>query len=620
MTLPGRFKAVGIGVTAILVIAARTILGVMFPEWLLGLAPEGALPITLRVLVWSLGGAIACFGLWRARTRLLEAGGTPRVPELPQLWFMGLCVGMALALPDRTHFLGDAMLRSGAVARGLLLQHFPQSLPGDVFLHQDVPRTLAATGLGLWPAQRVIGACEAFLLGWSALKIARAVSLPRSPDLLLMVPLVAQGTFVMTTAMGKGCTEVALAGMAMFAMGIEQSRIGRKSAGPELALLAALAMHRSALALLPMYLLLRFDREGRDGSSDRRSRMIPFAQLLLLIGGFCLLPRYAATIAGFDVPHHLTSGRLNLLQTTLLRFSTPLWWLDRFNAVALVAPAAGLLLLGPFAARVSAREQRLALSSIIAAVGIILTIEPQQGSFRDLDVFVPSGALITCVAVWLLGFVSESASGRLLRSAVLANSVMTILGYLLVMTIPAFGLTRIERIAQGPPHRDPSVRAQLWETLGDRYTLDGDNAAALGAYRRALREVPSPRREMSALVTAAAVRDPEVLQSTSRLLLARDSLNIIGLLGMAKAAEYSSGARPASPARARLDSVLHASSRARAQWAATLSAFPALTPSDTTMPAAIRASRKAPRARGIAAGPRAVSPARPATARARACA
>src|SRR5262249_47518888 len=152
---------------------------------------------------------------------------------------------------------------------------------------------------------------------------------------------------------------------------------------------AGLALHRSALGLLPPLLLvwvLWLRAHGRGGAWRRPSALAAFLLPPLTLA--LMLPRIRAAIAstgrfhfargGSDLPHVLGAAFawLHLADLgTLLLLLSPL---------ALVAP----LLAVALAPSLLLRTEAIVLPALLAPfAGLLLFVHPRQGQFRDWDVF-----------------------------------------------------------------------------------------------------------------------------------------------------------------------------------------------------------------------------------------
>src|SRR5690348_10793120 len=146
---------------------ARLLLAYVPSTWLWGLSAQRYLSPAIGWTTWS--AALVCLlALWKAplgaaAARERGAGALPRV-RLAAL-FSAIAGALVWSLRDETYFIGDFIMRAGAVSRGSLAASFPQSMPGDVWVHQLLPAGLqAALGVPLGASARLLGALEAAAL------------------------------------------------------------------------------------------------------------------------------------------------------------------------------------------------------------------------------------------------------------------------------------------------------------------------------------------------------------------------------------------------------------------------------------------------------------------------
>jgi tetratricopeptide (TPR) repeat protein len=465
---------------------------------------------------------------------------------------------LVFALPDRVWFTGDFLLRVGVLESRVDLGRIaPQSLPLDLWLHIEWPRWLARAGWLAEPAEaaRWLGAVEAGAFAALALVVAGAEG-HRGAARLAFAAVVAGGAGVaLMTGYGKTAGEMCLLTLAIAWLGRRLALRGSGAAALGLAMGVALLSHRSALVLLPVW-VAAWIVAGTSGRIPRGAWArvlglgVPIAALIV-VG-----PRVAELLVGFDLPRHLLggSGGAGNFPGALLH---PVVLLDRLNVALAYAPLAPLLLLPviaggsrdvvPHAARISpppspAEERRLRavdLAAFVPALAMGLLVVPQQGLFRDWDVFAVPGTLLALAtarraAAWAGSGVAEPARAEagagaarralpLLWSALLGAGLWLAAGY-----DERGGLARVRAFATESPARDPVHTAKLWEFLGDRAAALGHWDDAAGALREAVIHQPSPRlfmmlsmaeSELGNLGAAedalarAAERDPNVASS-----------------------------------------------------------------------------------------------------------
>ncbi|MBI1796942.1 MAG: hypothetical protein HYR74_07810, partial [Candidatus Eisenbacteria bacterium] len=172
-------------------------------------------------------------------------------------WAAAAAVLVAL-LPDQVRFVGDFLLRQGTVEvieQPAVL--FPQALPLDVFLHYTVPLQITATHLlDANGAARLLGAIEAALLAALAVAFARALALRGAAACACAAVVLFGGYLGMFTGFSKAfaemCVLIALIGVSA----VRALRTGRGLLPLGIAAAIAIALHRSALGVLPAVALV----------------------------------------------------------------------------------------------------------------------------------------------------------------------------------------------------------------------------------------------------------------------------------------------------------------------------------------------------------------------------
>lgn len=562
---------------------ARLLLAYVPSTWLWGLSAQRYLSPAIGWTTWS--AALVCLlALWKAplgaaAARERGAGALPRVRLAALL--AAIAGALAWSLRDETYFIGDFIMRAGAVSRGSLAASFPQSMPGDVWVHQLLPAGLqAALGVPLGASARLLGALEAAALaalGVAAAGLFRARGLSR-----LAVPLIvaAQGTLLLCTGFGKGITEVSLLSLAFLLLSVRHLSRPFRWPALELPLLAAIWMHRSALALLPAYaflvtLELRRTRPVRAWLAAGGGLRLA----LLALGCAPVAPRYVHVLGTFDVVHHfhLALGPGAIFAEAF----APLHLLDVANLCMAIAPAVMFapLLLGNAAPR-DRKELGLLLAGLAPWVAALLVVHPQQGVFRDLDVFAPFASVASLFVAWLA---SQDAGGGTRLAArgpalVSVSAAFATLQLLSVQHDAARGPQRALAFAVQAPERASAERAQVWSYLGDLDSQRGAYGAASDAYLNAARLVPTPRRRLQAAIAAARDRRYDHVRAICAALVRDDPRDLYGWIGYAGACSELGDTLAAARAAAELERLVRESPRRRALALTFLRAFPEIWP------------------------------------------
>jgi hypothetical protein len=199
----------------------------------------------------------------------------------------------------------------------------------------------------------------------------------------------------------------------------------------------------------------------------------------------------------YDLPHHLRPGGSVTGQTAEGSWLGLAHLIDVPNVVALLAPAFVLMLpvlarTGPPAWRDRAEQFRLALA--IPSLVVLVLVFPQQGIFRDLDVFAPWTTALGAIAVGALA--ARLPAGRL-RTRWLARAALVggALGMALVVSYanPDTGLQRVRAYLVGPPLREPSTRSLGWDFLIGPYVRRERYDDAEACLREAIALAPHRR-------------------------------------------------------------------------------------------------------------------------------
>ena len=403
-------------------------------------------------------------------------------------------------LPDRTLFLGDFAMRSGTVLTGTdPVRLFPQAMALDLLVHVRLPETLIRFGWTTQLALRTLGALGAALLAWTAIRLPRALGLGGAPALAAAAIVFGGGTLGMFTGYGKSAIELtaftALAGVAALAA----VRQGRSLATLGLTVALALGFHRTGLLLVPLAALALALAPGRWA---RPSRLLGAGFVITALAAFG--PRAVRLITTFDMLHHLAPAETHGAGGVLTAWLEPLHLLDVLNVVLVLAPLAPALLAVPFAwsglrdseeAPAVRRGVALVLLALaLPAVALLLVTRPQQGIFRDRDVFAPSAiALSVLVATLVARALRGTAARGALTAGVVLAAIVPSLQWMALMNRPHDSLRYIADYIQGPPARAQWDRAATWDYLGMRALVDKRYEDASRAFAQAVDAAQNPR-------------------------------------------------------------------------------------------------------------------------------
>ncbi len=513
-------------------LALRAALAFAPGTWLWSLDLQRDLPIATGWGLWLLATLALVPAMGRAMGRALEgpAGALEAAPGGAFALAAAAAGALVFALPDRTWFTGDFLLRVGVLeSRVDLARIAPQSLPLDLALHVTWPRRLAAAGWLAHPADaaRWIGALEAAAL--AALALAAAGWEGRRGAARIAFAAVAAGGagLALMTGYGKTSGEMVPLALAVAVLCGRLAREGRGGAALGLTLGLALLSHRSALLLLPGW--------GAAWWAASRSGRLPRGGFARLAGiGAPLLalgvsgPRLAGLLGGFDLPRHLAGGDPAALLAGALG---PLALLDRVNVALAYAPLAPLLALpvpAPAGAPAAEREAPPALTLALAvpAAAMALLVTPQQGLFRDWDVFAIPGTLLALATArrasrWAGGAAGEERGRR--TAALLACAVLGAGLWLAVGHDERAGLARVRAFATRAPARDAAHVARLWEFLGDRAAARRRWEESAAALREAVLHQPTPRLYLMLSIAEAELGNLEAAERAIARAAERDS-------------------------------------------------------------------------------------------------
>ena len=378
--------------------------------------------------------------------------------------------GFALEHPDRARYTGDTRWRHGEFAE---LEHpetiAPQATRGDLLLHHALPRWVAArTGWSTEDAGRALGALLAALTALAGWGIAAAAGadggVPGSGIVALAAAAAATGTAALALDNGyaKATTELCVLTTLMGAGVVRLAGEGRGLGTLGVSLALGLLLHRSALALVPVWVVgsavaLRAGRGREPGA------LLGLAAPLAALG--VEGPRLWQVAATFDREHHFATAPGGSLVSAWL---APAHLVDAGNTLALIAPLAPLLpllfLLWP---RLGGRAAVLAAAFALPPIALLLVVVPQQGLPRDWDVFAFAGSALSALAAWRVARVLGAAPrARWLAGAVALATIVPALQLAALQSDDDRMWARAESIWIGPPVRAPEERAQGLAAIG----------------------------------------------------------------------------------------------------------------------------------------------------------
>ncbi len=454
----------------------------------------------------------------------------------------GVAAGVILIvalLPDRLWLIGDFLLRLGCVRGQIPVTIvFPQALPLDLFLHQQIPVAIARAGLvdpNVW--ERVLGAIEAGLLVPAAAELARRLGFRGAPAAACTLLVVFSGALGMFTGYGKSFVELTLVTVVAAGAALRVVREGDGAWTLAAMLVVGILLHRSALALFALLGAAAWAWRRSPAARDPGRRIATLAAFVApLIAALLCAPILVASMQVTDLRHVAPTG---VSPGAILGAAfAPLHLLDVLNLVALGAPFA---LAAPFLAAVVARPlrergaDRLVLGALaLPAVLVLLFIHPRQGGFRDTDVFMPSLVALAIVAAALAGEALRGAPARAwLAVPVILLVVASTVRTLAIAADLDRGTARVRAYLAGPPRRPDEERALLWAYVAERMVGARRPDDAMPAFEQAVALAPSPRLLMEWALAEEDRKDEAAAQAIYRRVTGRAPTFTEAWLGLA---------------------------------------------------------------------------------------
>jgi hypothetical protein len=451
-----------------------------------------------------------------------------------------ITVGLLVALfPDRTWFIGDFVMRQSATGSELIASgSFFQAMPLDRWIHHDIPAAISGDSIALANAWgRWLGVAEAAALGALAAAFANALGARGAAWIAATAAASIGGFLTVFTGLGKSASESCLLTLwfSLLAVRVASGRGGHLALG--IALSLALFTHRTGLLLIPAG-VAAWTCEAR-GSGARAGSRISRALGLALPAVSVLLsaPRVFGLIRDFDVGHHVATAEVAQRGGMMAATFDAVHLADVANLMLVLCP---LLPAGLALAVLRRRDpDRAAVPLHVLAltlVPVLLLVRPQQGAFRDWDVFAFAGvALAAWSAAALARAWALEPRARWLASGAIAAAVVPTLQWLLIANAPSAGLERVRRLVQGPPKRSSAIEAMTWDFLATQSFRTGDWNASVMAAREAVALAPHPRVLIQwGLSATRAGRYEESFEAFQRL-TERSPENPIGWVGLAGA-------------------------------------------------------------------------------------
>lgn len=466
----------------------------------------------------------AAFALTLAATPLSGAIAA-RLPA-PRAWhaavFALALAALAWSFPERAFVTGDTSLRHGAFTAA---EHpetiVPQALPADLLLHHALPRAIAArTPLSAEDAGRAWGALLACAWAFAAASLSRAVAKRPAAAWAAAAAAAFTAQLALHNGYGKAIVEMNLCVLVTAGALFGVARGNRRALGVlGVAVALALLLHRSAFALLPAWVAAL--ALAATLPADRRPAPLAWAFALAPLGALAATgARVWKTLTTFDVARHAmaasdasgaaSAGRDVHFGAWLSAAFAPGALLDALQTLLLTAPLALLAL--AFVARRDAlrrRETWAALALAAPQLALLVFVRPQQGLFRDWDVFVSAGVAVSALVAWLVAEAIEEAPGAAwLALPVMLAAAAPAVQWAAHQSDAARALERAASVLAGPPERGADVRAAGFDHLGMMFLARGDYARADDALGRSVDAAPNPRVVVQWGMCAALRNEP----------------------------------------------------------------------------------------------------------------
>jgi hypothetical protein len=438
------------------------------------------------------------------------------------LVWIGLIAIVVALFPDRVRYVGDFLLRQGAVEEAVEPGRiFPQSLPLDPILHYTIP-LFAVRNLGLGDPNavgRAIGALEAALLATVALGFARTLGFAGVAALASAAIILGGGHLTLFTGYSKAFAELCVLTGAVAVLGLRVIRTGTGFLPLGIVLAIAFALHRSAIALLPVAAvawLLGFRALPRERRWKNPWAYAGVAIPLLSLG--FVAPRVIRIITRFDWESHLRPTRATASVGSALHFADLANLLVMLSPILLPALAALPFVFRELARR---REALLLVALTLPFAVMLVTVHPQNGVYRDWDVHAAGGVAFSVLAAWVVGETLRSAPARAwIGPAVALAAFVPSVQWLVHHADLESGLARVEAFVTEPPLRSEADRAASWDFLGIRnYRLERWREAERG-FAKAAELTPSPRILMEWGIGATRAGNLEAAEEAYRRLAA----------------------------------------------------------------------------------------------------
>ncbi len=457
------------------------------------------LPPVVAWGAWTLTALSLVPAISRRAAGALESGPARAGRRTALTWMVaGGAMLLVLLIPDRTWYVGDFMMRMGAVVERQSFDLFRQAMPLDELIHYRLRLWLWQTiGLDANASARLIGLLDAAALALIAMALPRVSGLSRIPAIAAGTILFFGGYLVLLTGYGKAVVELGVLTAAVGVAGLRVLHTGRGILAFGVALSLALPLHRSAVALVPaaMFVWAMWLRDPRARGSLREPATMAGLASPWVVLAF-VVPRVVRTFINVDLPIHLAPAAVQSAGIVSSAFGG-LRSMDFLNVILLLSPVAPIIPVGAVILwRDRTRRPALALLLflVLPLLAIMPFLHPSQGMFRDWDNFIATGIGLSLLSAWVAGEVLQSAPRwAWLGLAASLGAMMPTLQWMLHHADENRGTARIHAFLVEPPQRTESERALAFDFLGIRHLRRNEGVQAAELFREAVALAPSPR-------------------------------------------------------------------------------------------------------------------------------
>jgi hypothetical protein len=406
---------------------------------------------------------------------------------------------LVLALPDRTWYVGDFLLRQGAVTERLHDETvFRQALPLDRLIHHQLPRGLVErTGLDANTLARLIGLVDAAVFAFVCAVLPQVLGVAGAAAWAASAISFFGGYLVLFTGYGKAIVELGVLTAAVGVAGLRVLRSGNGVLAFGLALALALPLHRSAVALLPasLFVWIAWLRDPRSREALRRpATWVGLALPWLTLAW--VAPRVIRTFLAVDVPVHLTpsSVRDGGVWEAAFRGGRVL---DLANILLMLSPLVVIAPLGVVVmTRDTSRRREFILLALLAVpmLAAMPFLHPAQGLVRDWDNFMMAGVACSLMAAVVAAeVVRTTPRWAWLGVATSLAAAIPAIQWMIHHADADRGMARMHAFVAELPPRPDAERAAALDFLGIRYLRERQPVRAAEVFRQAVELAPSPR-------------------------------------------------------------------------------------------------------------------------------